>query len=190
MDGLLATLEREADAEVARVATEAQARAAELTAAAEQRMAARRAATLGRRETQARADAERALSAARRAAQAQVLAARAETLDRVFAAVRAQLPVIGKSAAYRARVGAQLEHLIRFAGDRPLTARCNPAVASALRAAVKTNGRLRIQADPHIAAGFRLATNDGVLEVDATLESRLERFRPRLALAAVAALSE
>jgi vacuolar-type H+-ATPase subunit E/Vma4 len=189
MDALLATLEREADAEVTRVLDEARTRAAELTAAAEQRMAARRALTLGRREAEARADEERALSAARRAAQAQVLAARAETLDRVFAAVRAELPALGKSPAYRAQVGAHLEHVLRFAGDQPVTVQCSPAVSNALRATVKTNGRLRIESDRRIAAGFRIATMDGVLEVDATLESRLERLRPRLALEAVAALS-
>jgi V/A-type H+-transporting ATPase subunit E len=189
IDALLATLEREADAEIARVKQEAEARAAALTAAAEQRMTARRNATLSRHETAARAEHERALATARVAARAKVLAARAELLERVFERLRQELPKLTVSPAYRAGLPSQIGRLKVFAGDDPVTLQCNPTLAAALRRVVKTNGRLRIHPDRRIAAGFRLITADGVLEVDATLESRLERLRPRLALETLAALS-
>ena len=189
IDALLATLERDAEAEISRVMDDARARAAEIVAAAEQRIARRREQTLEQRTTEARAEHERALAATRAAARAQVLAARAALLDGLFARVRAELPAVAASAAYRAGLARQLEHLSVFAGDRSITVRCNPALTATLRHVIKTNGRWPIRSDSHIEAGFRLTAADGTLEIDATLENRLERLRPRLALEALAALS-
>lgn len=186
--GLLATLERAADAEINRVMDEARAQAADLTRAAEQRMAERRAATLGKRETEARAQHERALAAARLTARAQVLEARAALLDRVFRELRAVLPAVARSAAYRRNLAAQWQRLRAFVGDRPATVRSMPALATTLRRLIHTNGRVRIQSDARIAAGFCVTTTDGELDVDGSLESRLERLRPQLALEALAAL--
>jgi vacuolar-type H+-ATPase subunit E/Vma4 len=189
IETLLATLEREADAEITRVMDEARVRAAELTRAAEQRLAERRAATLGKRETEARAQHERALAGARLAARARVLEARAALLDRVFRELRAVLPDIARSDAYRRNLAAQWRRLHAFVGDRPATVRAMPALTAALRRLIHTNGHIRVQPDSHMTAGFCVATVDGALEVDASLQSRLERLRPQLALEALAALS-
>lgn len=188
IDALLATLEREAGAEVTRVMEEARAHAADLTAAAEQRMAERRAATLGKRETEARAQHERALAGLRLAARARVLQARAALLDLLFAALRAALPELSRSAAYRQDLAKEVQRLRAFAGDQAVTIRCTPALTTALQRLIKTNGHVRIRAEPRIAAGFRVTTADGALEVDGSLESRLARLRPQLALEAIAAL--
>jgi vacuolar-type H+-ATPase subunit E/Vma4 len=189
IDALLSTLEREAEVEIARVMEDARARAAELITAAEQRMAARRQLSLEQRTEEARAEHERALAGARATARAQVLAARAALLDRLFARLHSELPAVAASAPYRAALGRQLEDLSTFAGDRSITVRCNPALAAALRRVMKANGRWPIRPDSSIAGGFRLTTDDGTLEIDATLEDRLEQLRPRLALEALAALS-
>jgi len=188
IDALLATLEREADAEITRVTDDARARAAELTAAADQRMKTRRELTLGRHEAEAWAQHERALAAVRQAARAHVLKARASLLDRVFQQLQAVLPEVARSAAYRRTLAAQWQRLSAFAGDGPALVRCTPALTAALRRLIKTNGHLRIRPDAHIAAGFCVTTADGALEVDGSLESRLERLRPQLALEALAAL--
>jgi vacuolar-type H+-ATPase subunit E/Vma4 len=189
IDTLLATLEREADAEVTRVLDDARTRAAELTRAAERRIAERREMTLGRRETESRAKHERALAAARLQARAQVLDARAELLERLFRQLHGSLPALAQSAAYRGRLAAQLRRMSVFAGERPVTVQCMPALTAVLRRSIKTNGHVRIRSDERITAGFRMTTADGALEIDATLENRLERLRPRLALEALAALS-
>ena len=189
IDALLATLEREAETEISRVLDDARARAAELIAAAEQRIALRREQTLEQRTATARAEHERALATTRAAARAQVLAAREALLDRVFDRVRAELPAVARSAAYRAGLARELKRLKAFAGDRSVTVRCSPALVPTLRNAVKSNGRLAIRPDVRISAGFRMTTADGTLEIDATLENRLERLRPQLALEALAALS-
>jgi vacuolar-type H+-ATPase subunit E/Vma4 len=188
IDALLATLERETDAEVTRVLDEARAQAADLTRAAEQRMAERRAAMLGKRETEARAQHERALAGLRLSARARVLQARAALLDRVFEALRAALPELAQSTAYRRDLAQRVHRLSAFAGDQAVTVRCTPALSAALRRLVQTNGHIRIRSDASIAAGLLVTTADGALDVDGSLESRLEQLRPQLALEALAAL--
>jgi len=189
MDALLQTLERGAEAEIVRVLDEARARASELTRAADERIATRRGATLERRETEVRKDHERVLAGARHTARARVLEARAALLDRLFDLIRAVLPELAKSAAYRRHLASQLQRLSAFAGDQPVTLRCMPALSTTLRGLIKTNGHVRVRGDARIAAGFFVTTADGALDVDGSLESRLERLRPQLSLEALAALS-
>jgi vacuolar-type H+-ATPase subunit E/Vma4 len=189
IDALLATLEREAEGEIARITEEARARAAELAAAGERRIAERRAATLARTEAETRAEHGRALSAARAAARVRVLDARTALIDRVFATMVAELPALAASGPYQAQLPERIENLLRFAGEGPVTLECSPGLAPTLQRIVTTNGRLRIQADSGIEAGVRLRAADGAVEIDGSLETQLERLRPHLALEALAALS-
>lgn len=189
IDALLARLERDAEAEIARVLAGGRAQAAAVTAQAEQRIARRRQAALARREAERRAGMERALAGARHAARERVLQARETLLERCFARLRAALPSLAATAAYRGALAGDVARTLAFAGDRKVIVRCAPALTAALRRLVKTNGRLSVKPDARIAAGFRVATADGGLEVDATLEGRALRLRPRLALEALAALA-
>jgi V/A-type H+-transporting ATPase subunit E len=188
MDALLASLEREADAEIERLRSDARARAAALTAQAGERVTRRREATLGRREAEGRAALERALAGARHEARGQVLQARDALLERLFGELRAALPAIIETPAYRAALPAAFAQTLAFAGDQAVIVRCAPALAPLLRPLAKSHGGLTIHPDPELGAGFRIATTDGVLEVDGTLEGRAERLRPRLALEGLAAL--
>jgi vacuolar-type H+-ATPase subunit E/Vma4 len=131
---------------------------------------------------------ERALAGARHAARGRALAAREALLGRFFDQLRAALPAVAATAAYRAALAGDVARTLAFAGDRKVIVRCAPALTAALRRLIKTNGRLSIKPDPQIAAGFRVETADGGLEVDATLEGRALRLRPRLALEALEAL--
>jgi vacuolar-type H+-ATPase subunit E/Vma4 len=189
IDPLLARLERDADAEAAQILEDGRARAAAISGASDARIAERRAATVQRRETAARVQHERALARSRRMARARVLEARATLLDRLFEQVRATLPAVAASSAYRATLRTRLERLRAYTGGQPITIQCMPSLAGALRRLAKTNGHLRITPDRQIAAGFRVLCGDGGVEIDARLESRLERLRPRLALDALAELA-
>ena len=188
IDGLLATLERDAVAEIARIEAESRTRALAIIAAAERRMQERRDAALGARRAAGRVALERALAAARHAARERALQARAALLDRVFTAIRAVLPELATTAEYQARLASELEQARAFLAERPAVVRCAPELAEKLRQVAHTNGRLKIEPDGGISAGFRVATQDGALEVDATLEGRLRRAQPRIAIEALAAL--
>lgn len=188
IDALLAGLERAAEAEIVRVAAEGRAQAAALQAQAEQRIADRRQAALGQREVEGRAALERSLAGARHLARQRALLARASLLDRFFTALEAALPALAAGAAYRETLPRDVARTLAFAGEQQAVVHCAPALTGQMRRLVKTNGRLRIDPDPHIAAGFRVVTADGALEVDGTLEGRAQRLRPRLAVEALAAL--
>jgi vacuolar-type H+-ATPase subunit E/Vma4 len=188
IDALLASLEREAEAQIERLGLDARARAAALTAQAADRSKQKREATLGQREEKGRAALERTLAGARHAARGRVLEARGALLERLFGELRAALPAIIGTAAYRAALPAAFAHTLTYAGDQAVIVHCAPTLTPLLRRVIKSSGRLSIRADPNLATGFRIVTTDGVLEVDGTLEGRAERLRPRLALEALAAL--
>ena len=188
IDALLAGLERAAEAEIAKVGVEARAQAAALTAQTEQRIAHRRQAALGQRESEGRAALERTLAGARHAAREHALQARANLLDRFFAALQETLPALAATAEYRAALAEDVARTVAFAGEQKAVVQCAPALTAHLRRLVNTNGRLRVKADPRIAAGFKVRAEDGGLEVDGTFEGRALRLRPRLALEALAAL--
>jgi vacuolar-type H+-ATPase subunit E/Vma4 len=188
IDALLAGLERAAEAEISRVLAEGRAQADALTAQAAQRIALRRQAALGRRESEGRAAMERALADARHVARERALRGREHLLDRFFTALRGTLPGLAATSAYHAALAQDVARTLAFAGEREAVVHCAPALTTYIRRLVKANGRLSIKADPQITAGFRVATADGGLEVDGTLEGRALRLRPRLALEALAAL--
>jgi vacuolar-type H+-ATPase subunit E/Vma4 len=165
IDALLATLERAAEEEIARILAAARARAAALAEEAEERVGRRRKEALGRREEERRGGVERAVAAARHTARLRVLTARERFLARVFAQLEQALPPTAAGAAYRASRASAIARAHAFTGGQ--------------RAVVRRA----------LTGGFRLVTADGRLEVDCTLAGRVERLRPRLALEALAALS-
>lgn len=188
IDALLATLEREADGEIARVLAEGRTRAAAIIAESDRRIADRKRAAFGVLEADGRTALARVLATARYQARGRVLVAREALLQRLFAALREFLPEMTGTEAYRARLAEDLPRALAFAGERPVTVQCTPALVTVLQRLAKTNGRLRVEPTSQIAAGYRVVTMDGGLEVDATLEGWIEQLRPRLALEALAAL--
>jgi vacuolar-type H+-ATPase subunit E/Vma4 len=164
IDALLARLEREAEAEITRVAAEGHAAAAAITASAADALARRQEEALAQREESRREAVERAVATTRHAARQRVLAARAQFLIRVFAQLEKALPGIAATPAYRSALSRDLARARAFLGGQPGAIRRAPT------------------------GGLRLVTADGRLEVDVTLAGRMERLRPRLALEALAAL--
>jgi vacuolar-type H+-ATPase subunit E/Vma4 len=182
LDQLLTALERDAREQAERVVAEARAEAARITEAAEQEVARRREATVGAQEREQRAHLEQALSEARRAARRDVLEARDRLLARVFAAARAALPDAVRRPAYTAALPQRVEAaLAAFENTEGVVVRAPPALAPALGAAVSGHPGLRVCADATAGSGFRVATADGSLEVDDTLETRLAARRAALA---------
>jgi vacuolar-type H+-ATPase subunit E/Vma4 len=61
-------------------------------------------------------------------------------------------------------------------------------MVSAVRAAIERKKHLTVKSDPAVPLGITAATADGVIEVDNTLDGRLERLRQRLAIEVLARL--
>jgi vacuolar-type H+-ATPase subunit E/Vma4 len=133
---------------------------------------------------------EVALAGTRRVARCAELDARARLLDRVFDAARELFPAAVGEAAYRDALPAQLAAALAAAGDDPAVVLGAKALIPRLRAALPRDSRAEVRADAGVGPGFRVTAADGAMEVDATLEGRLERLRPALAIVLIAGLGE
>jgi vacuolar-type H+-ATPase subunit E/Vma4 len=182
---LLSALTREAERDVARLRADAEARAAAIAAAGRARVDRARAEQLGEREVQWRADAERGLALARHAARARVLAARGWLLERVLAAVRARLPALVDDPGYRAVLARDVQAALAYVSDEAVVLRCTPALVHAVRVIVADRAGVRVEADAAVGTGVRAVSADGVIEVDNTLEGRLDRLAARVSFVAL-----
>lgn len=190
LEELLATLEHNARAEADRVLADAKQEAAEIVArtAAEARRV--RAAFLDLRGREYRATADAALAAARRETRATVLQARARFIERVLDAARAELPAIVTWARYHAILPDHVEEALRYAEDGEVVVRCHPVLADIVRAAVSGRDRISVEPDAAVGTGVTVVTRDGALRVPNTLEARLERLEPVLAIEILQRLGE
>ncbi|HEU5169122.1 MAG TPA: V-type ATP synthase subunit E [Gemmatimonadales bacterium] len=183
LEHLLAALERDASTQAETLLSDARAAADAIAAEAEEAIARRRRDVLGARESELRVAAQVALGEARRAGRRTVLEARQRLLERVFAAARALFPEAMAGEAYRAALPRHVAAALQSIGDVPAAIHCPDGLVATIRTAVAQQKHLSVDSDARVAAGFRLATTDGAVEVDYTLDGQLERLKPRLALA-------
>ena len=188
LEHLLDALEREATAQAEALLAAARAEAATIARDADARLARRRSELLGSREEELRGAAAAALGEARRASRATALEARQRLLERVLAAARARLPEALGSAAYRAVLPEHIAQGLRAIGDQPTVIRCPEPLVPAVQAAVATRKDVSVRGDAKSGPGVTIATTDGAIEADNTLDGRLERLRTRLALEVLARL--
>jgi vacuolar-type H+-ATPase subunit E/Vma4 len=189
LEHLLDALERDAKGQIDQLLAQARAEADGVTAAAAAALAQRRAAAADAREHTRLLEVEQAVTRARRAARRLVLEARERLLERVFAAVRGALPAAAAGPGYRARLPAALAGALAAIGGGQAVIRCPAALAPELeRLRPPATPAVPVVVDPAAGSGFRLASADGAVEVDDTLESRLERLRPALARQVLAEL--
>ena len=187
LEHLLEALERDANAQIEQLLAQARAEADRLTAAGSEALQRRRddAHSVGERSRYQ--EVAHAVTLARRGARRSVLEARARLLERVFVAARSALPDAAAGAAYRAALPAALAGALAAIGNEPAVIRCTQALAADVDR-LRPVDRVSVVVDPASGSGFRLTTVDGKVEVDDTLEARLERLRPILARRVLAQL--
>jgi len=189
LEHLLEALERDADAQVEQTLAQARAEAdrisTESTAVLERR----------RREATSASDCarvlevEHAVTLARREARRSILEARERLLERVFTAARAELPAAAAGPAYRASLPAALSGALAAVGGDHAVIRCSETLAPELaRARPRGSRTVPVKVDSASGSGFRVVSADGAVEVDDTLESRLDRLRSVLARRVLAQL--
>lgn len=180
LEHLLDALERAAHAQVEELRANARAQAERVAAAATEARERRRREALERLERTRTQDVEHALALARRSARRSVLEARERLLERAFTVARAELATAAAGPAYRATLPDALTGALAAVGAAPVVIRCPEALAADLKR-LSPNGRASVVVDQSIGNGFRLETRDRAVEVDDTLEARLDRLRPALA---------
>jgi vacuolar-type H+-ATPase subunit E/Vma4 len=186
MAELCLTLEREAAAERDHLLGDARAEAERIRSQAEARRLEDRARELAAADVAARAAAESRLAAARRSARRRSLEAQQLLVDRVLAAATLLLPTAAaRPQVLRALVDAALAY-----ADGPVILRCPPALAGAVRSHVEGKPEITVEADGDARSGVSAILYGGTVSVDATLEGRLERARPGMAIDIVRRLDD
>ena len=175
LDQFLAALERAASRNAEQLLADANAEAQRLTAASERDLAQRRATATAAAGRDQRAGLERAIADATRAARRDTLVAREGLLTRVFTAVRAALPEAIDHAMYRASLPQRVAAALACFDDRePAVIHCAASLVAPLQAIVAARTGVTVVADAQAGSGFRAVAGDGTIEVDDTLEARLD----------------
>jgi vacuolar-type H+-ATPase subunit E/Vma4 len=189
LEDLLGALRRHAEADCATVLAQARDEAARIRREAEEQLARERGRALDAGRAELRAALEVAMGEQRRRARADVLAARQRCFERVLGAARAMLPEAVGGPAYRAGLAARLIRVLACVGDDPVEIHCPVALEPHVRALVADRPGTVVRAGPEAASGIRVVTADGTIEVDDTLEGRMERQGAELALSISAELN-
>ena len=172
-EDLLHSLTQRAESETAALLAAARDQAAVLRRESDHRCAERSAAVLRDRTRAVALDTERLVADSVRLQRLGELAARARARDRVLSVVRAGLTRAAERADYRASLPARFASAQSVIGDVPARLRCAPALAPLLAPLASPYPHLRLDADPAIAGGFTIESEDGRVLVDETLEQRL-----------------
>jgi vacuolar-type H+-ATPase subunit E/Vma4 len=179
---LLRSLEEEANARVRALLAEARAAAERLRTDQAADLARRCAAARDAREVELRSAAARELEAGRRQAARQLLEARADVLARVRRRAEARLADRAADPAGVPRLARDLALALEYLGPAPAIVEAPAALVDALRATVSDTSRVTFGPSDD-GRGLKIRTPDGALSVDASIEHRLARAWPRLAIA-------
>jgi vacuolar-type H+-ATPase subunit E/Vma4 len=179
---LLVALERDGQASVDQELSRAREEASRILEAAAATAARETGDALAGHEAALRAAAERKVAEARRQAERGVLEARASFLDRVYAAALLQLPRVRDLPAYGDTMRADVEAALRYLPAGPLTIHCASADAPLVQAGVAGREAVTIVPSSEVTAGVRLVADDGAVEVDRSLTTRLAARRPALSI--------
>jgi vacuolar-type H+-ATPase subunit E/Vma4 len=182
IDELITALGEDAEKQARAELDQAKADAARITSQTRDQIVRRRAEFLVRLEADLREENEIELVEARRRSRSIVLGARQRLLDRVFVAAEARLPHLLDEATYRTALPDEVQLALTYVGGEPAVIRCSSSLTDAIRLLVADRPGTTVKADPVVGSGFKVASADGYVEVDCTLEARLQRLRPQLSL--------
>ncbi|HET9986729.1 MAG TPA: V-type ATP synthase subunit E [Longimicrobiales bacterium] len=177
---LLAAIARDGDEAARRELDAAREEAERILAEARARIEARLADRLKVRERTLRASLEAELAAERRRAAGELLRARWRLVERILADAAARLPAAAQSAAFAEALPAQLEEALAYLGDGGGVVRCPPPLVPLVSTLLAGRPGISVEACED-GAGIRVLV-PGAVEVDDTLEARLRRLGPRLAM--------
>jgi len=190
LEELLQVLRRETDAEAAAILADALAEAEAIRTRCEADLAARSDSFQSEQDSVRRSAVELAGGQARRNSRRDMLEARERMLERVFARALERFPEALRSAEYLDGLPTRLSEALTCLADRPGTARCHPRLEREMKPLIGARPGVSLTVDASVGAGFKVASDDGAVEIDGTLEGRLDRTRNRMMQAVMAALEE
>lgn len=182
IEPLIESICREADREAAALLHRARAEADRIDDEARAARSKARSGVIDERRSEWLSEDEPALAAARRDATREVLTARERLLDRVFRTVAAEFVDILRDPTYQATLKGLIDEALPFAGNRPATVICTDINAASVQEAVAARGDVGVRTEANARGGIMVVTDDGTVSIDNTLEGRLQRMKPQLAI--------
>ena len=179
---LSAELRRRADAAASEMIREAEAEARRISAEARDSMRKHERDVLRDRENAWRDQVRVRVAGARHEAMKDVLLARTRVVERVLQKAKDLLPGALAAESYRALLSEDVEEALRFLGDGPATFRCTPALASAIRDELQSKPSAAVEPTDGVGSGFIASDEKHTVSIDCTLETRLARLAPQLAI--------
>lgn len=178
LDGeLRATAKRTAEA----ILREARATAEQLAADANRSIGDRRERVLKAKEAEYAAQARRAIAVEKHAAMEAELLAQTRLVERVLERVRARLPEIARSDAYRSTLAGELHRALEFVEGDDIVVRCADELAGPVREALRDHPKIGVEPEA-VGPGFVVAGSGGSVLIDGRLETRVDRLAPTLAI--------
>lgn len=160
----------------------AQADADRIAADAERLVEDRQEALLTSKENEYQSESRSVIASERQEAMRLVLLARTQLVERVLDEARSLLPEAVRTEAYRSRLAAELANALAFVDAGGVVVRCSEVLEPAVRDALETKPDARVEASSELGSGFSMAGREGTVQIDGTLETRLERLTPQLAI--------
>jgi vacuolar-type H+-ATPase subunit E/Vma4 len=179
---LMRTLEEEAAARREALLAQARADAERLQAESGADLTRRRTAALATKGAGLRAAAARAIEAARQKAARRLLETRTGTLERIRRKVEARLAERASDPAWLPTLAGGVKLALEYVGDVPTVVEAPGPLLEYLRGTMAGLAHVTLEPARDGRRGLVVRSADGSLTVDATLESRLARAWPRLAI--------
>ena len=153
-----------------------------IAADADQRIEERRSAVLSSRKDEYRTQARTDIAAERHEAMRAVLLAKTRVVERVLERARTLLPAELRNEAYQAALEEEVEEALAFVGSEEAAVLCSETLAPAVRQALRATPEVSVQVRNDAGSGFVVVGQAGRVRVDSTLETRLDRLAPTLAI--------
>lgn len=180
--GLTEELRKRADEAATEILRAAQDEAERIRSEAERQVGVREREVSGRLERSYRAESRSHLAAARHEAMRLVLRARTRIVSRVLERATELLPEAMQSEAFVSLLSRELAESLGFVGEQDSVFQCPPALESVLRDELSPRSTATVETVDGLGTGFVAIGRGGEVRVDGTLETRLARLAPSLAI--------
>lgn len=159
----------------------ARADADRIAADAERAIEERRSAVLKSREEEYRAEARASIAVERHEAMRAVLLAKTRVVDRVLQSAQGLLSEAAGTTAYGSSLAGEIGEAIAFVGSAGTVIRCSAEIQPKVHEALREMPEVSVETFAG-GTGFMAIGEGGNVEVDGTLEARLARLAPTLAI--------
>ena len=187
IDALLASLERDAEAEALKLVSAARQQAQEILSLADADSGRRRAEALARLEGEGRRAVACQTAAAARQYREARLRERGRVLERIFTEAERELRT-ASADRYQRHLASLLRATLQFLEGAPAVVECRPEITAQVVQLCAERADVTVRSSADATAGIRGVSADGSVVVDNTLPALLRRQEAELAVAVLARL--